>query len=129
MAATIFAANESSVQVNGTALEGVRSVEYRFHQARTNVYALGSAERIGMISGAQSVEGRIRVASTASALDGLMGDVSFDVLAILRHGETALEVAFQECYLTEKSFDMSVGAHGEAIYTFTAARVVEAPGG
>ena len=127
--ATIFAANESSVQVNGTPLEGVRSIEYRFQQARSNVYALGSSERIGMVSGAQFVEGRIQVSSTASAMDGLLGDVSFQVLATLKHGETTMEVAFDECFLTEKSFDLSVGGHGEASYTFTAARVRESIGG
>lgn len=123
MPATIFAANESSVQVNGTPLEGVRSVEYHYQQVRSNVYALGSAERVGIVSGAQSVEGRIRVASTASALDQVPPDASFDVLMTLRHGDTSVEVAFDECFLTEKTFDMSVGGHGEAVYTFTAVRV------
>jgi hypothetical protein len=123
MPATIFAANESSVQINGTPLEGVRSVEYHFQQARSNVYALGSAERVGIISGAQSVEGRIRVASTAGALDQIPANASFDVLLMLRHGETSVEVAFDECVLTDKTFDLSVGGHGEAVYTFTAVRV------
>ena len=125
MAATIFAANESSVQVNGAPVEGVRSIEYRFQQARMNVYALGSPERVGIVSGPQSVEGRIRVASTASALDGLVGDVSFVLLATLKHGATTMDVAFDECFLTEKTFDMTVGGLGEGVYTFTAARVRE----
>src|SRR5262245_39400120 len=98
MPATIFAANESSVQVNGTPLEGVRSVEYRAQQARSNVYALGSAERVGIVSGAQAVEGRIRVASTASPLDSIAADASFDVLMLLKHGSTSVEVAFDECF-------------------------------
>jgi hypothetical protein len=123
MPATIFAANESSVQVNGTPIEGVRSLEYHYQQARSNVYALGSPERVGVVSGAQFVEGRIRVASTAAPLDGLAVDASFNVLMTLKHGETTVEVAFDECFLTEKTFDMSVGGHGEAVYTFTAVRV------
>lgn len=123
MAATIFAANESSVQVNGTPLEGVRSIDYHAQQARTNVYALGSAERVGLVSGAQSVEGSIRVASTAAVLDQLAPDATFDLLVNLKQGKAVTEVAFDECVLTEKAFDMSASAHGEAVYSFTAVRV------
>ena len=62
--ATLFAASESSVMVDGEAIDGVRAIEYRFQQQRSNVYALGSTERVGMVSGGQTVEGRLRVAST-----------------------------------------------------------------
>ena len=123
MAATIFAANDSSVQVNGTVIEGVRAVEYQYRQARSNVYAIGSAERVGVVSGGRYVEGRIRVASTAAVLDEIEPEATFSVLMTLRQGETTAEVAFDECLLTEKSFDMSVGGHGEAVYAFTAVRV------
>jgi hypothetical protein len=123
MAATIFAANESSVQVNGAPLEGVRSIDYRAQRARTNVYALGSPERVGMISGPQSVDGTIRVASTAAVLDKLAPEATFDLLVSLHHGQAVTEVAFDECVLTEKSFDMSASGHGEAVYSFTAIRV------
>jgi hypothetical protein len=34
-------------------------------------------------------------------------------------------VTFDECFLQEKTFDMSVGSHGEALYSFTATRVRE----
>lgn len=122
MAATIFAANESSVLVNGTALEGVRSIDYRARQGRTNVYALGSAERVGLVSGAQLVEGSIRVASTAAVLDGLAPAVTFDLLVSFKDGQKVTEVAFDECILTEKSFDMGASGHGEAIYSFTSVR-------
>ena len=123
MAATIFAANESSVQVNGSPLEGVRSIDYRAQRARTNVYALGSPERVGMISGPQSVDGTIRVASTAAVLDKLAPEATFDLLVSLHHGQATTEVAFHECVLTEKSFDMSASGHGEAVYSFPAIRV------
>ncbi len=123
MPATIFAANESNVQVNGQPIEGVRAVEYQYRQARSSVYALGSAERVGIVSGARYVEGRIRVASTAPALDGLAPEVTFAVLMTLRQGETSVEVAFDDCLLTEKTFDLGVGGHGEAVYAFTASRV------
>jgi hypothetical protein len=122
---TIFAASESSVQVNGEAVEGVRAIEYRHFQARTNVYGLGSVERIGLISGPQVVEGRLRVASTSQALNALVGDAQFQITAQLRHGPAQMIVTFDECFLQEKSFDMGVGGHGEAVYSFTATRVRE----
>ena len=120
---TIFAANESTVMVDGEAIEGIRSIDYRHHQVRENLYALGSVERIGLISGPQLVEGQLKVASTSPALDGLTGDAQFQISAQLRHGDTQMTVTFDECYLQEKTFDIGVGGHGEAIYSFTATRV------
>jgi hypothetical protein len=123
----IFAASESLVQVDGETLEGVRSIDYRFTQARQNVYALGSAERIGIVSGPQAVEGVLRVASTSPGLNGKTGDAMFQITAQLRHGATSMTVTFDECFLLAKSFEMGVGGSGEAVYTFSAARVREEP--
>ncbi len=122
---TIFAANESVVLLNGDPVEGVRTIDYRHQQVRQNVYALGSAERIGMTSGPQSVEARLTVASTSSGFNGLTGDEPFQVTAQLRQGETEMTVSFDDCFLTEKGFEMGAGGHGEAFYGFTAARVRE----
>jgi hypothetical protein len=122
--ATIFASNESSVMIDGEAVEGIRAVEYRYVQERKNVYALGSAERIGMVSGAQSVEGLLRIASTSQKLNAI-GDTQFQITAQLKHGETKMTVTFDECFLQSKSFEMGVGTHGEATYGFTAVRVRE----
>lgn len=127
--ATIFAANESQVLVDGQAVEGVRSIEYRKSQARENIYGLGSNERIGLVSGAQVVEGHLRVASTAPALDQLTVSQQFQVSAVLVHGETRTTVTFDECYLLEKTFDLGAGGHGEAVYSFTATRAREEAGG
>ncbi|MCU0300128.1 MAG: hypothetical protein MUF35_00805 [Candidatus Nanopelagicales bacterium] len=122
---TVFVANESAVLVNGEAVEGVRAVEYRRATVRSDLYAIGAAERIGVVSGHHSVEGRLRVASASRALDALGGDDVFQISAQLRHGETTLTVSFDECLLTEKSFAMGAGGHGEAVYAFTATRVRE----
>lgn len=122
---TLFAASESSVQINGQPLDGVSAIDYRHQQMRENVYALGSVERIGMISGAQSVEGRLRVVSTSTVLNGLTGSQQFEIVATLKHGDTQMTVTFNECYLLEKSFGLEVNGRGEAIYHFTATRVVE----
>ena len=122
---TVYAANESSVLVNGTAVEGVRSVEHRSTTVRQDLYALGSSERIGVVTGPRNVEGRIRVASSAPDLDGLVGDDFFQITAPLRQGGTTVTVSFDECLMTEKSFTMSAGGHGETVYAFTAKRVRE----
>jgi hypothetical protein len=123
--ATIFAANESQVLINGQAVEGVRALEFRRSQARESIYALGTNERIGMVSGAQMLEGRLRVASTSPALDQLTVDQQVQISAVLMHGDTRMTVTFDECFLQEKSFDLTVGGHGEAVYSFTATRARE----
>src|SRR6266550_1317444 len=120
--ATIFAANESSVQIDGEVVDGVRAIEYRQVAVRQNVYALGSAERIGMVSGPLSVEGILRVASTSKKL-ATIGDTQFQMTALLKHGNTNVTVTFDECFLQTKSFELGVGSHGEASYGFTAVRV------
>lgn len=122
---TLFAANESQVLVAGTAVEGVRSIDYRRVQARENIYSLGSNERIGLVSGAQVLEGVLRVASTAPALDALATDQSVQISAVLVHGPTRMTVTFDECFLQEKSFELASGGHGLAVYSFTATRMRE----
>ena len=44
--ATIFTANSSTVTANGQPVEGVQSIDYRLERDHSNVYALGSAERL-----------------------------------------------------------------------------------
>ena len=122
---TIFAANESSVLLDGEPVEGVRAIEYRQQRVRSSIYALGSAERIGLVSGPQVVDGRLKVASSDPRLDALDPNASFQLAAQLKQGATTKTVTFDECYLTEKSFELDVGSHGEAFYAFTAIRVRE----
>jgi hypothetical protein len=122
---TIFAANESQVLVAGTAVEGVTGVDYRRVQARENIYGLGTNERIGLVSGGLLIEGKIRVSSTAPALDALTTEQSVQISAVLVHGETRMTVTFDECFLLEKTFEIGVGGHGEAVYSFTATRARE----
>jgi hypothetical protein len=122
---TIFAANESSILVDKVPVEGLRSLEYRHQQARTSVYAIGSAERVGMVSGPQVVEGRLRVVSTSPTLNALTTDKDFTLTAHLQQGKSSLTLTFDECFLQAKSFELGVGDHGEAVYEFTATRVRE----
>jgi hypothetical protein len=122
---TIYAANESAVLVDGEPVVGVRALEYCRHQVRRDVFAVGGAERIGVVSGPHTVNGKIRVASASSVLDAKTDDTFFAISAQLRHGDAAVSVSFDECLLTTKSFEMSSGGHGETVYAFTATRVRE----
>lgn len=122
---TIYAANESAVYVDGEPVEGVRALEYRRHQVRSDVFGVGSAERIGVVSGHQTVQGILRVASASPILDSKTGDEFFGIAAQLRHGDTASSVNFDDCLVTEKTFSMANGEHGETVYSFTATRVSE----
>lgn len=122
--AIIVAAGESSIQVDGKPVEGVRAFDYRTVRQRQAIYGLGSSERIGLVDGPSSAEGRISVASSSPALDAA-GPAMFQVIATLRHGEAAITVTFDECHMVEKTFDLAVGGYGEATYRFSAIRVRE----
>ena len=112
---TIIAANESSVLVDGTAVEGIQSIEYRRSEVRTNLYALGSSERIGVVSGPSAVEGMITVVSSSPPLDGLDPEKAFQISAQLKHGDSHITVTFVECFLSQKDFRLAVGIHGETV--------------
>lgn len=128
--ATIFTANRSSLTVNGQAIEGTQAIDYRQVRQQGDVYALGSAERLTAYYGATQVEGRIQVASTSPALDALAtSGAAFQVVASLAHGEAGRSVAFDDCYVTRKEFNLGRGGHGETVYTFTATRVREEDSG
>lgn len=122
---TIVAAAESQVLIDGNPVDGVRSIEYRSRQTRTNIYALGSVERIDVVAGPSTVEGRLTVTSTDATLNGLATDASFQLSAQLKHGATTVSVTFDECFLLDKGFALTVGEFGETVYTFTATRVRE----
>lgn len=122
---TIVAAAESQVMLDGKPLDAVRSIEYRAQQTHTPIFALGSTERIGVVSGPQLIEGRVRIASTNPVLAGKGPDDAFQLSAQLKHGKTTVTVTFDECYLSERGFSLAVGEFGEAVYAFTATRVRE----
>lgn len=119
----IFAASESTVLVDGEPVEGVQGIDYRMRRDRNNIYALGSTERVGVTSGSYEVQGRLRVTSASAQLDGLSGEQQFQIIAQLKHGDAEQTVTFDDCCLTEKSFDLSVNGQGAAIYAFSAARI------
>lgn len=124
--ATIFTANSSTLMVDGNPVEGVQGLDYRVVKEQGDVYAIGSDERLTAYYGATRVQGRIRVASTSPALDPLATSGNmFQVVATLAHGETSRSVSFDDCFMTDKSFTINSGGHGETVYSFSAVRVRE----
>jgi hypothetical protein len=124
---TIYAANESSVLLDGKPIEGVRGIEYVRQQDFESVYAMGSPERIGVAAGRSLVSGKLRVASTAPALDKLESTKQFQLSAQLVHGKAKLTVTFDECQMDGRSLQLDVAGTAESVYTFTATRVREEP--
>ncbi len=126
----IFTANSSSVLVNGAVIEGVQGIDYRYVRQQSNVYAIGSNERLTVYYGPSHVEGRIQVISASPDLDRLAASgAAFQVVANLAHGDVTRSLALDDCFMTGKDFAMNSGGHGETVYTFTATRVREDDGG
>jgi hypothetical protein len=126
----IFTANSSSVLINGTVIDGVQGIDYRLVRQQSDVYGVGSSERLTVYYGSSHVEGRIQVASASPDLDALAASgASFQMVATLAHGDTTRSVALDECYMSGKEFSLNSGSHGESTYSFTATRVREEDAG
>lgn len=122
----IYTAFASEVKVNEETIEGLQSIEYSQAKNRQDVGAVGTDERIAVYFGLKIVTGKVRVASANSSLDGfLQRNETFSISATLRHGETTRNVAFDGCYLDDKTFALGAESHGETVYSFTATRVRE----
>lgn len=123
---TVFTANSSSITVNGDPVPGVRAIDYRRVREQGDVFALGSEERIAVYYGATRVQGRVTIASASPPMDTLSGSGDqFQLVAQLRHGDTARSVSFDECYMETKEYNMGTGGAGETVYVFSATRVRE----
>lgn len=124
--AEIYTAFESEVKINEETVVGLQSIDYKVVRNQKSVGAVGTVERIAVYFGLKTVVGQLRVASAQKSLDGLIADPKpFSISATLKHGETVRHVAFDECYMEDKSFSMTAQGHGETIYSFTATRVRE----
>jgi hypothetical protein len=126
MAAEIYDAFASQVKINDETIEGLQSIEYAQVKNRHDVGAIGTDERIAVYFGLKIVNGKLTVASANKTLDGLLKDnKQFSITATLKHGDTTRSVTFDNCFLDDKSFNMTAQVHGETVYTFTATRVRE----
>jgi len=125
----LYDANRSRVLVNGEPIPGVRTIEFRQERAQGQVYALGQAERVGVYHGQLQVLGRIEVASAFPGLDKFAETIeSFELLVMMGGAAGGRKVAFNECFIHDKSLSMGTGEHAQTIYHFTATRMREEEG-
>jgi len=122
----VYTALASEVKVNDETIEGLQAIDYNLTKNRHHVGAIGTDERVAVYFGLKVVTGKLRFASANPTLDGLLqSNGEFSISATLRQGETTRLVAFDNCYLEDKAFNLNTESHGETVYTFTATRVRE----
>ena len=125
--ATILSANRSNVLVNGQTLAGLQEITYQTVKPHTDIAAIGTDERVGVVYGMTKVTGTLRIRSASDELEQLLqSKESFQIFASLKHvaaeGEVAKEVTLDECQLQGKSFALAAGGVVEVIYHFSATR-------
>lgn len=126
---TILAANRSSVLIGGKALDGLQEITFQTVRPRSDIPAIGTDERIGVIFGTTSVTGTLRVRSASKDLDDLLaGKGAFQIMASLKPSgsDEATTVTMDECFLEGKGFGMVAGGVAEVVYQFSATRVTVA---
>lgn len=125
--ATILSANRSSVLVGGKALAGVQEISFQTEKPVTDIIAIGTDERVGVVYGPTRVTGTVRVRSACDELEELYkSKAPFQIFASLKNmtaeGELTKEVTLDECQITGKAFGLAAGGVVEVLYHFSATR-------
>lgn len=125
----IASAAKSSVTIEGEPVEGVQSIDFSVKRRQADIEAIGSGERIGVESGQVVVTGSIRISSMNKLLDDRLYALtpeSFNmVITLVKGAEQIRQITFNECYLDDKSFEMSANGVGLTVYNFTSTTVLE----
>jgi hypothetical protein len=127
---TVFSANQSSLLVDGEAVDGVQSLAFRVVTEREDIRGIGTDERIEVSFGLRTVNGELIVRSTAPSLDAhLTQRTKFNMVASLKKGQgnddPKRSVSFDDCYVETKQFTLGASGTAETTYVFTATRVRE----
>lgn len=130
MSLMIVSAAKSKVTIEGNDVPGVQSIDFKVRRRQADVEAIGIAERIGVESGQVVVTGTLRISSLNTALDDFLYPVDppgFNMVLTLNVAEeTAVrKITFDECYLDDKTFEMTANGVGITSYNFTSTRVRE----
>ncbi len=129
MSLMLVSAAKSKVTIDGEVVDGVQSIDFKVRRRQADVESIGWDERIGVESGQIVVTGTLRVSSMHKSLDDLLYmpvPLSFNMVAELRKGDDLIKkITFDECYLDDKSFEMTANGVGLSVYNFTATRVRE----
>ena len=129
MSLMLVSAAKSKVTIDGEVVDGVQSIDFKVQRRQADVESIGWDERIGVESGQIVVTGTLRVSSMYKTLDDLLYmpvPLSFNMVAQLNKGDELIKkITFDECYLDDKSFEMTANGVGLTVYNFTATRVRE----
>lgn len=121
----ILSGNRSNILVNGKPIEGLQEIAFRTVKPYTEIPAIGTDERVGVVYGTTRVTGTLRVRSVSDVLEeALKLKTPFQILASVQGdgGQSAHEITLDECFLHGKSFAIAAGGAGETTYEFSATR-------
>ena len=129
MSLMLVSASKSKVTIDGEEVHGIQSIDFKVRRRQADVESVGWGERIGVESGQVVVTGTLRINSMFKKLDELLYMAvpdSFNMVTELNKGdELVKKITFDECYLDDKSFEMTANGVGLTVYNFTATRVRE----
>ncbi|MFC1802754.1 hypothetical protein ACFL0D_02180 [Thermoproteota archaeon] len=130
MSLMVVSAAKSKVLIDGKEISGIQSVDFKVKRRQVDIEAIGMAERIGIEQGQVIVTGTLKISSLNTALDDFLYPVDppgFNMVLTLNVGLgiKIRQITFDECYLDDKSFEMTANGVGVTTYNFTATRVRE----
>lgn len=130
MSLMIVSAAKSKVLIDGNEIAGVQSIDFKVRRRQADIEAIGVAERIGIESGQVIVTGSLRISSLNTALDDFLYPIDppgFNMVVTLNvaEGTKVRQITFDECYLDDKTFEMSANGVGVTAYNFTSTRARE----
>ena len=130
MSLVIVSAAKSKVTVEGEDIPGVQSLDFKVRRRQADIEAIGVAERIGIESGQVVVTGTLRISSLNTKLDTFLYTIDpppFNMVLTLNVAEGTLvrKITFDECFLDDKTFEMTANGVGITSYNFTSTRVRE----
>jgi hypothetical protein len=111
-------------------IAGVQSIDFKVRRRQADIEAIGVAERIGIESGQVIVTGSLRISSLNTALDDFLYPIDppgFNMVVTLNvaEGTKVRQITFDECYLDDKTFEMTANGVGVTAYNFTSTRARE----
>ena len=131
MSLMVVSAAKSKVRIEGNVIDGVQSVDFKVRRRQADVEAIGVAERIGVEQGQVLVTGSLRISSLNKDLDDKylypVDPPGFNMVLTLNVGLgiQIRQITFDECYIDDKTFEMTANGVGVTTYNFTATRVRE----
>ena len=127
---TVFSANNSSVLVDGEAVEGLQSLAFRVVTEREDIRAIGSDERVDVSFGLRTVLGELVVRSSSARLNKLLDDrAGFQLVASLAKAkgiaatDRPVTYAFDGSFMESKSFGLDASGSAVTTYGFSATRM------